>query len=114
MRGKRVTLAPRKTKVNVVVVAARYEGEGEDRLLRFAQVYEKHGAVWSDIKLYDRERLIEALNEGKRVMSGRPGELATDFQLDAPIRLEAANGRERILGEGVDAGAGDDLGVPLV
>ncbi len=112
--GQRVALAPRKTKVDLVVVAARYREEGAERKLDFAQAYERHGVVWSDIKLYDRAKLMAAFEGGKRVHAGRPGELSTDFILLHALKLEGEGAQARIVSDTGGQAAGDDLGVPLV
>ncbi len=102
----------------MIVVAARYKGKGPGRRLAFAQIYERHGPIWSDIKLSDRQQMIALIEAGKRVMSGRPLPLAHDFEVGARIGLQAVNGVQLILaedfgGEG-ESSEGDDLGVPLL
>ncbi len=101
-----------KSPADLLVVAARYQGAGRERRLQFAHVYEKHFVVWSDVKLYDRARLVEALRSGLKVMTARPAELQGDFELGVPVRLTPDG--ERLVAEGRPGDQGDDLGVPLI
>lgn len=110
MRGQRATLPPRKTKLDVLVTAARYDPESGK--LRLAQGYEPMGYVWSDIRLYTREDLMRRLREGQKISYGADVRLATDFQVDGQLELVELDGEERLMAEG-RASESDDLGVPL-
>jgi hypothetical protein len=98
------------TKIDVVVVAARYAAE--DGRLILAQGYERRGVVWSDVGLFDRQTLVERLESGMKIVTGRPKELAGDFEFAASVELAAVDGKQTLVAEGRPA-HGDDLGVPL-
>jgi hypothetical protein len=50
-----------------IIEAVRYSADGKIALVR---VYERHGAVWSDHVLLERNALAEQLKQGKRYMIG--------------------------------------------
>jgi hypothetical protein len=50
-----------------IIEAVRYSADGKIALVR---VYERHGAVWSDHVLLERNALTEQLKQGKRYMIG--------------------------------------------
>ena len=50
-----------------VIEAVRYTPEGKIDLVR---AYERHGVVWSDHFLLERQELSERLNQGKRFVTG--------------------------------------------
>ncbi len=110
MRGQRATLPPRKTEVDVLITAARYEPETGE--LRMAQGYEPIGQVWSDIRLYTREDLIERLKAGRHVGFGGNVRLATDFEVRGKVGLHERDGGTILLAEGRSSDT-DDLGVPF-
>jgi hypothetical protein len=97
-------------KLDIVLVAVRY-AEGR-QTIEIAQGYERFGQVWTDIMLYDRAALADRLAGGALVVTGRPSDLAGEFEVFAPVALQGKNGAGAIAV--VDAGAGgDDLGLPL-
>lgn len=110
MRGQRATLPPRRTEVDVLITAARYdEVTGE---LKLAQGYEPMGYVWMDINLYSRQELVERLQSGKKLAYGGNVKLATDFQIQGELELVERAGEQLIQAEGSEKKR-DDLGVPL-
>jgi hypothetical protein len=108
VRGKRISRQARK--LDVVVVAARYDEAG--KRLSAAKGYERRGYVWGDVVLLDRQTLIDHLRSEKLIVTGRPAELEGDFEVIAPIRLEGAEKSIALVAEGLQA-KGDDLGLPL-
>ncbi len=107
MRGKRASIA--KTEVDLVLVSARYKPAG--RMLLFARGYARRGQVWTDIKIYDRASLVEALKQGQNVVVGRSLSLVGDFEILSPVHLSR--------GENLRTGkksehSGDDLGLPIL
>ncbi len=102
----RTKVVPRHRKIDVIVTAARYATKG-DRLT-LARGYRRMGEVWSDLLLFERERLVELLQAKKRIAAGRRNETPGDFMVLK--RIVKANGR--LAAEG-SAGKGDDLGVPI-
>jgi len=92
----------------LLITAARYEPQG-GRLL-MAQGYQPFGQVWSDIQLYRRDELVERLQSGQRLATGRATGLATDFEPLDQLRLVKADGGPWLRANGGQA-PGDDLGV---
>ncbi|MDX1601187.1 MAG: hypothetical protein R3191_06710 [Anaerolineales bacterium] len=109
MRGQRAALPPRDVKLDVLVTAARYDSETGE--LKMAQGYEPMGYVWSDIRLYSREELIQRIRDGQKIAYGDDVRLATDFEVRGEVTLVERDGDEILLAEG-EAGGTDDLGVP--
>ena len=107
-------------KVDIVVVAARYEPDSAEPRLEFAQVYEHRGPIWTDIKLYDRNQMIEALRDGKRMWSGQVANSVLSFDVAHKlILIDDDEGRQERLSYESEAddrsnGPGDDIGVPLL
>jgi hypothetical protein len=109
VRGQRASIA--RQKVDLVIVSVRYEPEGQR--LTLARAYERRGKVWSDLRLYDRQALITRLRNGDRIVTGSDAQLAGDFQVLSPVRLQTAPGEgEFISANGAGSGR-DDLGLPL-
>lgn len=108
MRGRRVGADSRR--LDLVLTSVRLRPEGGRLML--ARGYERHGVVWSDLKLFGRDELLERLRRGARVAVGETAKLPGDF---------ATRGRVRVHGQGPAArlglnGAGDgaeDLDLPL-
>ena len=68
-----------------VVVAARYTPQG---VIEWVRAFERHGFVFSDRMLMDRETLVEKLREGKRFKTGeRVIYQGNDFQVNEDIQL---------------------------
>src|SRR3989304_7689998 len=96
--------------VDVVLVAVRYV-PGYQRVW-LAKGYERRGAIWSDIRLFDRQALLNILRAGTRVASGRPHDVPGDFETFAPIKLRGNHGDANIYASGRPSW-GDELGMPL-
>ncbi len=107
MRGKRALIA--KTEVDLVLVSARYKPVG--RMLLFARGYARRGQVWTDIKIYDRASLVEALKQGQNVVVGRSLGLVGDFEILSPVHLSP---REHLRTGEKNEHSGDDLGLPIL
>ena len=107
MRGNRTSIA--KTDIDMVLVSARYKPAG--RRLLFARGYARRGQVWSDIKLYDRATLVEALKQGQNMVVGRWLGLVGDFEILSPVHLTQADHLRT--GEKSEH-SGDDLGLPIL
>ena len=109
MRGERVSKAARKD-FDLIVIAARYQTE--DGLLDIAQVYERRGPIWGDVKLLERSQIVELIKSGRRIVTGSLAELEGDFDVFGILNLVAENGSERlVVGEGTSQV--DELQVPL-
>jgi hypothetical protein len=94
-------------KLDGVIEAVRYAPG--DRI-EFVRAYERHGVVWSDILLLDRQGLSDRLKQGKRFVTGkRQAYLGSNFTTGAAVTQVEG----RIATEG-PAASGDLLnGVPV-
>lgn len=108
MVGEKLSEASRK--MDVVVVAARYDGGSG--AVQSAQAYVRRGSIWGDIVLLDRGTLMGYVKGRRRVVTGRPKDVPGDFDIGAVLRASSANGTEALIAEGRPSGK-DDLGVPL-
>jgi len=108
VRGYRIPKASRK--LDVVIVAARYAQSGKK--LAIGQAYVRRGLVWSDMKLLDRNDLIQRLEDKQRVVTGKPAKIPGEFVVSDHLRLERDNGTVT-LRAGTAETKGDDLGLPL-
>jgi hypothetical protein len=54
-------------KLDGVIEAVRYNPAGK---IEVARVYERHGLVWSDHILLNRQDLVEWLKQGKKIATG--------------------------------------------
>ena len=71
---------------------------GPDGELLWVRAYERRGPTWSDLVLLDRASLVRRLQAGKRFFIGkRRGQLASEFELSAPIRLSRDKKKPAIL-----------------
>jgi len=102
-------LSPASKKLDIVVVAARYDAEGN---LHMAQGYERRGDVWSDLRLFDRGTLVERLHSQRRVAVGAVSPVPGDFDVAGHVRLQRKNGQARLTTGSAPADQ-DQLSVPL-
>ncbi len=106
MRGKKLSKESRKW--DAVLIATRY---GADGRLSLAQGYFRRGEVWGDKQLLDREALIEALKQGRRIAAGAPTDIPGEFDIDVPVHLEEGSDGEFLVADGA-AGSRDALKLP--
>ena len=67
-----------RTKMDGVIEAVHYTADGKIAIIR---VYERHGVVWSDQILLNRNELSERLMQGKRFVVGvRKNNLGSIFE----------------------------------
>ncbi|NIM96118.1 MAG: hypothetical protein GTO18_20660 [Anaerolineales bacterium] len=109
MRGKKVSRVARK-EIDLIVLAARYDAEGGR--LEIAQGRERRGPVWGDVRLFEREDLLDCIAEGKRVVAGRQAVLEGDFEVFGTIQPIGENDNKILVFEGKPSTV-DELGVPL-
>jgi len=95
-----------------VVVAARYHQNGE---IDWVRAFERHGYVFSDRVLLERETLLEKLLNGKRFMTGeRMTYQGSDFKIKDDIQLIEKNG-DNIIIAGSESAEQDSLGdIPII
>jgi hypothetical protein len=95
---------PSKQKIDIVITSARYSLDG--RLLQ-VRAYHRFGPVWSDILLIDRHRLVEMMQRGMTVATGRrerdPGGMVVVAEVQLVEDSLVLHGKE---------GTGEALGVP--
>jgi hypothetical protein len=108
MPGKRLSVVPRR--VDTILVAARYQRN--NGRLESVRAYERHGDVWSDVVLVEREALARRLESGQVVVTGRLKDMPGDFEILSAVRLVTVDGTF-VLEAGVRVGTGDDLGLPV-
>ncbi|MBN1667209.1 MAG: hypothetical protein JW862_08970 [Anaerolineales bacterium] len=102
----------RKKSYDGVVETVRYSPEGK---IRWVRAYERHGFVFTDHFLMDRETLLERLKAGKRFYTGeRQVYMGSDFTIKTPLRLVQQAGQDYIVA-GDANGEQDRLeGVPII
>ena len=72
-------------KFDGVIEAVRYDRDGKISVVR---TYLRHGAVWADHIIMDRNDLIENLNNGKRFVTGnRKENLGNVFETRTGVHL---------------------------
>ncbi|GEM_PF-1375764 len=106
MRGKKLSKDSRKW--DAILIAARY---GADGRLSLTQGYLRRGEVWGDKQLLDREALIEALRQGRRIAVGAPTDIPGEFSIEAPVHLKQGSGGEILVVNGA-AASRDALKLP--
>jgi len=78
-----------KNKYDGVIEAVHYEPSGE---IKWVRAYIRHGSVFTDRLLIDREKLISDLREGKRYYIGtRVKSMGGIFQVSEPVRIQHDN-----------------------
>jgi len=109
VRGRRVSRTARK-EIDVVLIAARHEPESGR--LSIAQACERRGTVWGDVQLLGRDSIIERINGGKKVVTGRQADLEGDFEVFDSVMLNLQKG-ENTLYTGTEPTKDDSLGIPF-
>ena len=101
-----------KTKFDGVVEAVHYTPY---RQVEWVRAYLRHGPVFSDRLLVDRQSLVEHLKSGKKLMAGkRLPLLGGTFEVTQPLRLIEQDGRD-VLVVGDEQAEHDYLeGVPVI
>ena len=73
-----------RNKMDGIIEAVRYDSKGNVDLVR---LYERRGAAWSDRLLLERKGLVELLNKGKRLATGRRKPyLGSMFEIGPEVR----------------------------
>ena len=109
MRGEKVSRIARR-EIDLVIIAARYQSKSGS--LSISQGYERRGPIWGDVQLLTRESLIDKIDQGKRVVIGRPAELQGDFEVFGPVNVHKQNG-DVTLYSGDTPSSTDKLDIPL-
>lgn len=97
-------------KIDGVIEAVHYQPDGQ---VDWVRGYERRGPTWSDYVIWKRAALIERLKAGKKFMAGkRVPQLASTFELSAPVKLISEGGKDFLVtGDGRD-GRDHLYGVP--
>ncbi|MEK6588057.1 MAG: hypothetical protein AABY97_04370 [Chloroflexota bacterium] len=109
MRGIRTSIS--RKKADLVLVSVRYQADG--RLLQYVRGYARQGAVWSDLRLIDREQLLEMMGSGARVLTGRVTNLEGDFELTRRVTLRSIDSGQELLAVDGVSNPRDELELPL-
>ena len=85
-----------KRKVDGVIEAVHYDHDGK---IKWVRMYERHGLVYADAKLFDRQELLKMIRDGKAIFGGKrkPG-LGSVFELitEKPLQIEKSGNEEVI------------------
>jgi hypothetical protein len=107
LRGKRSSIS--KKKLDVILEAVRFDDQTKQ--LQMIRGFRRRGVVWGDWELFERADVVEFLQDGMRVATGRPASLQGDFEIIARVRLDGSNGDKVLLAED-RKGTHDDLDLP--
>jgi hypothetical protein len=89
---------PKRTKYDGVVEAAHYTPDGQIAWVRF---YERRGFVFTDSFMLKRQGLIERLESGERIFTGkRKPYFGSDFYVKDAVQLVNHNGEQVITTSG--------------
>ena len=94
-----------------MLVSVRYRADG--RALEVARGYSRQGAVWSDLRLFTREQLVQLIESGSRVSTGRAADLEGDYIVTHRVKLVAVEDGAALLAVDGVRGSQDNLGLPL-
>jgi hypothetical protein len=108
MRGLKINKQSRK--LDLVLVAAHYRQDGT---LDFAKGYERRGYVWTDVRKYDRDALIQFVRSGAQVYTGDPVKIPGNYEPHDRVRLEGSDGSAYLVADGSSAKK-DDLNLPIL
>ena len=104
MRGTRSSIS--KKKLDVVLEAIRIDEQTMQ--IKIIRGFRRRGVVWGDWELFEVAEVVEFLQGGMRVATGRPGSLQGDFEIIAKVQLQGKDRELKLIIEG-----GEDLGLPL-
>jgi hypothetical protein len=100
------------TKYDGIIQAVHYDDHGH---IEWVRAFLRRGPTWSDYMILDRDTLINHIKSGKRFAAGkRIPQLATTFEITAPVQLSQANGQEVVVTGDIQADQDRLEGVPLL
>ena len=94
-----------------MLVSVRYQANG--RTLEYARGYSRQGAVWSDLRLFTREQLLQLIESGSRVATGQVADLEGDFVVTGRVKLVTNQANGALLVVNGARSDQDNLGLPL-
>jgi hypothetical protein len=100
------------TKYDGIIQAVRYDGQGQ---VEWVRAFLRRGPTWSDYVIINRQTLVDQMKSGKTFAAGkRIPQMATTFDITAPVKLSQADGREVLVIGDILADQDRLDGVPLV
>lgn len=83
-----------KKKFDAILAAVRVDENGQ---MQLARIFERHGVVFSDHFLVDRDDLINRINSGQKILTGkRLYKRGSVFETGEDVRVVSTNGKEVI------------------
>jgi len=100
------------TKYDGIIQAVRYNDQGQ---VDWVRAFLRRGPTWSDYMILDRATLINQMKSGKRFAAGkRIPQMASTFEITAPIRLSQVDGQEVLVSGDIQADQDRLDGIPLL
>ena len=76
----------------------------EDGRLEIARIFERHGVVFSDHFLVDRDNLIKRIKGGQKFLTGkRQYKMGSRFDTGEEVRVVSSQGKDYLVVGAVDA-----------
>ena len=101
-----------KQKVDGVVEAVHY---GDDGNIQWIRMFKKRGIVFSDSVIVSRQDLVQSLEDGKIIFSGRRIPLlGSVFEMDKQLRLKEVNSHKIVITEDYSNTHDHLNGVPIL
>jgi hypothetical protein len=101
-----------KTNYDGVIQAVRYDDHGQ---VLWVRAFLRRGPIWSDHIQLDRMELIDKLNSGLKLMTGkRVSYYGGTFETSNLVRVVKKNSHEILIAGDVDAETDNLEGVPLI
>ena len=90
-----------------IIEAVRYTPDSQVDIVR---IYERRGPTYSDRILLTRQQLIDRLEKGQQFVAGqRMPQMASTFDITAPVRLSSASGGKLLYSSDQQSGETDNL-----
>lgn len=81
-----------KKKIDAILEAVRLDEDGKVQL---ARIFERYGVVFSDHFLIDRDDLINRINSGQKILTGkRQYKMGSVFDTGEAVRVVSSKGKE--------------------
>jgi len=89
-----------KKKFDAILEAVRVDEDGQVQL---ARIFERHGVIFSDHFLIDRDDLIKRINSGQKILTGkRQYKMGSVFDTGEDVRVVSSKGKDLL-----SVGSGD-------
>ena len=101
-----------KIKYDGVVEAVHYTPDGQ---VDWVRAYLRHGFIFSDRMMLDRETLMDYIKSGKRIVIGKRVPLmGANFEVSEAINIVKNNGHESLVVGEAQPGQDHLAGVPMI